>query len=161
MTDNNNSSNMMVCLLLVGVLIVILCICRSNSEHFSNHNRYVSYSNTPDYSDHSYADQLWTGRLAKDCYDKDVKDCTKYTNCGVCMKDGQQTCVPGDEEGPMFKGGCDRWGYVNYYDNRAYTGRYNRDHTNMYTGDYSVSRPWDHFYPDYEYWAPMPTGRVY
>jgi hypothetical protein len=65
------------------------------------------------------------------------------------MKDGVKECIPGDEQGPLFKEDCQGWIYTNYYDKFIF-----RDKCTTKT------RPWNTFYPEYEARYPSPISRA-
>ena len=73
----------------------------------------------------------------------------KYSNCGLCLKDGKQECIPGDVQGPLFKEDCEGWQHTNYYDRHIFGEKV-----------VTLSPPWSKFYPDYEARYPSPTSRA-
>jgi hypothetical protein len=81
-----------------------------------------------------------------------LNKCLNYSNCGVCLSKGNSpTCIPGDEEGPFYKEGCDKWMYTDMYD------RYNTN-----TKVTRLVDPWDKFYPtDYEASYPSPMIKAF
>jgi hypothetical protein len=90
--------------------------------------------------------QLRVGKRAVDCYRQEGKKCLDYENCGLCIKDGNATCMPGDEQGPLFKEGCQGWWYSNYYDNSIFGEKVT-----------TITPPYSMFYSDYE--SRMPSSR--
>lgn len=94
-------------------------------------------------------DPLWVGNRSLDCYKLDKRDCMKYSNCGLCVKDGKMECIPGDTQGPLFKEDCHGWMHTNYYDRYAFGERVT-----------TISPPWSMFYPDYEARYPSPQSRA-
>ena len=44
---------------------------------------------------------------------KTIDDCLNHDNCGMCMNNNKVKCVTGDNNGPLYTGGCDRWIYFN------------------------------------------------
>ncbi len=84
-----------------------------------------------------------------DCYRLNGKNCLKYANCGLCLKDGEVNCIPGDDQGPFFKEDCMGWLNTNIFDNHIFN-------------DERVLRgypPWNMFYPTDEARYPSPTVR--
>lgn len=96
-----------------------------------------------------YWNPRWLGKRHDDCYKLDERGCMKYSNCGLCVKDGKKQCVPGDEHGPFFKANCDAWMHTNVYDRHIFKEKV----TTYYP-------PWSHFYPDYEIFYPSPQTRA-
>ncbi len=94
-------------------------------------------------------DPLAVGQTSNDCYNLSKRDCMKYSNCGLCMKDGKMECIPGDEHGALFKEDCEKWIYTNYYDRHIFGEKV-----------VTVSDPWNAFYPEYEARYPSPTSRA-
>jgi hypothetical protein len=90
------------------------------------------------------------GQNFVDCYNLPPNKCLNYSNCGLCIKNGHPPkCIPGDEQGPLFKEGCDKWAYGDYYDRNNFAEKVVR-----------VVDPWDKFYPtDYEASYPSPISR--
>jgi hypothetical protein len=100
-------------------------------------------------AEHNEWDPASVGHKALDCYSLNKRDCMKYSNCGLCLKDGNQQCVPGDVQGPLFKDGCEQWMHTNYYDRFIFGERV-----------LTVSPPWSKQYRDYEVVYPSPTSRA-
>jgi len=88
-------------------------------------------------------DPIWFGKTSSDCYDETARDCMKYSNCGLCYKNGIKTCIPGDSYGPFFKDNCSNWEYMNYYDEHIFNDKIN-----------SITLPWNTRYPIYEIYYP-------
>ena len=98
--------------------------------------------------EHFQWDPLWVGRQSLDCYGENPKDCLAYSNCGLCYKNGQKRCLPGDTEGPFFEENCGAWKHTNYYD------RY------IFGEKVTTLRPsFDKWYPSYEVYYPSPIAR--
>lgn len=93
-------------------------------------------------------DPLWEGDVAEDCYVLSNNDCMKYSNCGLCKKDGIAKCIPGDDQGPYFKEDCEGWAYTDYRDKKIF----GEQHT-------TFSPAWNYFYSDYETYYPSPISR--
>lgn len=129
-------------LCIIGLFVYVNRVNRVNktTETFAH--------KTQQYSDNSLWDPVWTGKTANDCYALNKGTCTKYSNCGLCLKNGDFTCVPGDEQGPLFKDGCVRWMYTNYYDRYPF----NKKTT-------TIVPDWSYFYSDYEIKFPSPVSR--
>jgi hypothetical protein len=90
-------------------------------------------------------DPLWVGQRSLDCYKENKRDCMQYSNCGLCLKDGQMNCVPGDVQGPFFEDQCQHWIHTDYYDRHIFGEKVT-----------SISPPFSQFYPDYETYYPWP-----
>lgn len=110
----------------------------------------------PDFSAGSYWDPLWMGKslatplhgkTSLDCYSESKRDCVTYSNCGLCHSHGKTECVPGDEQGPLFKEGCNKWQYMNYYDRHIFGDKVER-----------TTRDWSYRYPDFLFY-PSPVSR--
>ena len=92
-------------------------------------------------------DPLWVGKVSSDCYSENHRDCMNYSNCGLCIKDGQKQCVPGDAQGAFFKEGCDQWQHTNYYDRHIFGEKVT-----------TITPSWDKFYPEFEAHWPSPVS---
>ena len=118
----------------VVVIIIIICL-------------FIMFTQK---KEHFQWDPLNVGQSSLDCYRlKKPKDCLKYANCGLCLKDGEVNCIPGDDFGPFFKQDCMGWLNTNIYDSHIFN-------------DERVLRgypPWNMFYPTYEARYPSPTVR--
>lgn len=147
-----------ICILIVLIIICMLLtmyttdnknVTESEVENYSNEvfDR-VNEGKNNDYWD-NLAHNLEGTKKADDCYKLNQRDCLKYYNCGLCMKDGVKECIPGDEQGPLFKEDCQGWIYTNYYDKFIF-----RDKCTTKT------RPWNTFYPEYEARYPSPISRA-
>ncbi|MCJ7636536.1 MAG: hypothetical protein MUO21_03520 [Nitrososphaeraceae archaeon] len=125
---------------LIIIIVLILTQNKSNNEHFSE-NINPLLSNVPT----TYGDPKWQGKLSSDCYTEKPENCLNFSNCGICMNNG--TCIPGDQDGPFFQGGCNGWLYSNYADRKIFNEKVT-----------SIVPPWDTFYPDYEATFPSPVS---
>ena len=85
--------------------------------------------------------------IANDCYSLSNETCNNYSNCGLCIKNGKSTCVPGDVHGPSFTESCQKWKYTNYHDRHIF----NESVT-------TITNPWNTIYPDYQIWYPSPVS---
>lgn len=129
--------------------------CENFDDHFMSDNKIPNQfnntsrrSNSSDDGEGFLWDPLWKGKRALDCYNLNKRDCMKYSNCGLCLKDGKSKCVPGDEQGPLFEENCEHWVHTNYYDRHIFDEKVTR-----------ISRPFDYHYPEYEVMYPSPTSR--
>ena len=139
--QNNLNKPYIVCTTIIILIVLLLPICiytiytKSKVEHYSNDLFDAIKKGEENYS----WNQLRVGERSTDCYKLEGKDCLKYSNCGLCAKDGKLQCIPGDEQGPLFKEDCQGWIYTNYYDNRIFGEKVT-----------SITQPWNTFYSDYE-----------
>lgn len=119
--------------IIAAVIIVILMIVLApdSQEGFDPDSHLVS--------EHDSWDQLSVGRKALDCYSLSNRDCMKYQNCGLCLKHGKMSCIPGDAKGPLFKQDCEQWKHTGYYDRYIFGEKV-----------LTVSPPWSKVYPEYE-----------
>lgn len=100
-------------------------------------------------TEHFQWDPKWVGKTSLDCYKETPQSCMEYSNCGLCLKDGYRTCIPGDEQGPFFKEDCDQWMHTNYYDRYIFGEKVT-----------TIRPPWSRFYSEYEAWYPNPRSRA-
>ena len=121
---------------LIYTIIVILVILFLMSNR-TIHNK-----------EHFYWNPLFKGQRSLDCYKLNKKDCMKYANCGLCLKDKKLTCIPGDYNGPFFKEDCLGWIHTNTYDRHMFDGERIRRRV----------PPWSMFYPTYEARYPSPRA---
>lgn len=148
-------------LILISILVILILIILAklfvnpnetvDTEHF-NWDRYpgkdsVGYYNIP--ADNNRWDTLWKGSTSLDCYKESQRDCMKYSNCGICYKNGNAQCIPGDDQGPLFDDQCENWSFVDYYDNYIFGEKVTK-----------TVPPWSRFAPDYEIWYPSPRARA-
>ena len=98
--------------------------------------------------EHFQWDPLSVGKTSLDCYGETPKDCMTYSNCGLCHKDGQQICLPGDVQGPFFEENCPAWEYTNYYDKYPFGEK-----------ETTITPSWDRFLPGFEQKFPSPIAR--
>ncbi len=138
------SKSIMRTLWLLVAIIIFYCVYNSlTMEGFTGDPHVLGQST------HGFQwDPLWVGRTANDCYNLHPDQCMQYSNCGLCQKGANIECVPGDEQGPLFKETCEGWGHTNYYDR----GIFGETVT-------TVTPPWSKIYPDYEAWYPSPVAR--
>lgn len=113
-------------------------------------NGFLNVEAFSDYSNNSQWDLLWpnyVGNHANDCYKLNNSNCLKYSNCGVCIKNGKTQCVPGDIDGPFFKDNCKYWTYDAKYGNNVISNK-----------EITTTLPWNKFYPEFEVRYPSPTS---
>lgn len=132
----------MINIMFILLLLILYLLC-------NNKNYKEGFYNVPDYSDNSMWDPDWVGKRSLDCYKQNKRNCMKYSNCGLCLKDGKMTCIPGDVQGPLFKEDCEGWIHTNYYDRHIFGEKV-----------VTISPPWSKFYPDYEARWPSPKSRA-
>jgi len=120
-------------LYLILIIIIILFILKQYKVE--PYNTIPSYS----YDDNTQWNPGWFGKRNNDCYKLDKRNCMKYSNCGLCVKDGHSTCVPGDIQGPFYTDRCSSWIYTDYYDRHIF-------------GEKVVTETpsWNVLYPEYE-----------
>ena len=130
--------------MLLPLLVLILCslliwifVIKCNSYNY-NHKK-----------EHFQWDPLAVGKTSLDCYTETTRDCTKYSNCGLCFKNGKGKCIFGDVNGPFTKANCDGWMYTNYYDRHIFGDK---------VTTYNV--PWSHIYNFYEVWYPSTVSNA-
>lgn len=142
-------------------LIIILVFCIIIGCLFGLINKLNKHPNIENYSNEIFDkqklgennddwNQLRNGQRSIDCYNLPLNKCTKYSNCGICLnKDGTSECVPGDNEGPLFKDDCDKWIHTDYDARHGLAETI----TNMVD-------PWSKYYAhDYEASYPSPISR--
>ena len=138
---------------ILGLVVFVLLFCSAAvlfaHEDNNNYTYYERYSSLPDYSENNEWDPRWVGKRSKDCYELNSSDCMKYSNCGLCIKNGTQKCIPGDHHGPLFKEGCQRWIHTDYRDRHIFGEK------NM-----TITPPYDYAYPYYEAVYPSPQSRA-
>jgi len=88
----------------------------------------------------------WHGEESQDCYTEKPENCLKFSNCGFCSNQCDK-CIPGDKDGPFYRGNCGKWLYSNYGDRHIFNEKVT-----------SVTSPWDRFYPGYEATFPSPVS---
>lgn len=130
--------------ILLPIIIYLIYICSTTPyktppkppiEAYSND----LFDNIKSGKENDFWVQTDAGMKAKDCYGLPRNECLRYSNCGICMKNGRSECMPGDEQGPFFKEDCQGWAYSNVYDRYIFGERVT-----------TVTPPWSMFYPDYE-----------
>lgn len=142
-------------LFVLSLCIIIACIFHfinkfnkhtPQQENYSNEvfDRIKESANNDDWN------QLRNGQRSVDCYNVPLDKCTKYSNCGICLTNNNKPeCVPGDNEGPLFKETCDKWVHTDY------DARHGLAQTIT-----NVVDPWSKYYAhDYEASFPSPTSR--
>lgn len=118
------------------LLFIIICLIffltkeNSNKEHFQ-------------------WDPLWVGKTSLDCYGETDRDCMKYSNCGLCHEYGKRVCMPGDNQGPYFKEGCDKWTHTDLYDRHIFGEKVT-----------TTGRDWSYRISDFPIYFPSPTSRA-
>jgi hypothetical protein len=136
-------------------ILAYLCFASLFAKEDNNNDpnkipkRVENYADLPDYSGNFAWDPRWLGDTNKDCYKLNEKDCLKYSNCGLCLSDGKAQCIPGDDVGPLFKEGCERWVHANYKDRSLFGER-----------TVSIVPPHDYRYHDYEALPVSPQSRA-
>lgn len=132
-------------MIIIVILLLLACL-------------FINSNNNNQVTEHFYFDPLWMGKsaisdihgkTALDCYKLNNRDCTKYSNCGLCHKDGESTCIPGDEQGPFWKEDCQYWTHTNFYDRHMFGEAYTQ-----------TTRPTTHFYSEFEARWPSPKIRA-
>ena len=131
-------------IIFVVAIIVIVHHYNNKIEGYSNE----LFLHIKEGKENNYWDQLREGRSSYDCYNHPNDKCMEYSNCGLCMKDGQINCIPGDVQGPFFKEDCQGWMYTNVYDRHIFKEKVA-----------TITPPWNRFYPDYETKYPSPQSR--
>ena len=152
--NNNLNKPTIVCSIIIILIVFFLPVCiyfiytKSNNvktkENYSNE----LFDTIKEGKDNYSWNQLRVGPRSTDCYKLKGNNCLKYSNCGLCVKDGNLQCIPGDEQGPLFKEDCQGWIYTNYYDNSIFNEKVT-----------SITPPWSMFYPEYEGRYPSPISR--
>lgn len=125
-------------MLLILLLILLLIFFYNTTEKFTTWEPKWLAGRTldKDWNDTNRTkwDPAWTNQTSKDCYLENIKDCTKYANCGICYKDGVKECIPGDYQGPFFKEDCELWEHTNFYDRFIFGEKVT-----------TISQPWNIF----------------
>jgi hypothetical protein len=135
--------------IIIFITLILIYIFGAYLFSKKNYEAYVSFPKEPDYAVRSVWDLNWVGPAHKDCYKLKDRDCMKYSNCGLCVLNGQMQCVPGDKHGPTFKEGCEQWIHTDYHDRHIFDEKVT-----------TVSPSFDYKYPDYEAWWPSPKSRA-
>lgn len=128
------------------LIILIFLLLLKLSDYILN---VEPFYNLPDYANHNYWDLNQVGKIANDCYELNDKDCIKYSNCGLCIKDDKLKCIPGDVQGPLFKEDCEGWIYTDYNDRYIFGEKVT-----------TMTPPWNKFYSEYEIRYPSPKSRA-
>jgi len=140
--------------IIIIITIIILFIIQTNkSNNSTNIENYRNdlFQDIELGQDNNYWNELEYdhGPNNIDCYKLNQRDCMKYANCGLCLKNGRKECVPGDTQGPFFKEDCEGWMHTDYYDRHIFNEKV-----------VTISPPWSKFYPDYEVRYPSPKSRA-
>ena len=137
------------------VLIILTAVILGKANALNSKTNIEFY--TPIYRPEKYPytnsrqdiwDHEWLGPVSDDCYKLNKKDCLNNSNCGLCIKDKNATCVPGDIHGPLFKETCQGWAHTDYYDRHIFGEKVTR-----------ITPSWSAFYSDYEARYPSPQSR--
>lgn len=137
-------------ILLIFIILIYLAIklCMHTAKGQLEHYQTDLFDHLAQGKENNSWNQLRQGRNAVDCYKLTGRQCMKYSNCGLCTdNDKVVQCIPGDEQGPLFKENCDLWHYTNYYDRYQFESKVP-----------NTSYPWSKFYPDYETRWPSPVA---
>jgi hypothetical protein len=106
--------------LIIAVLIFLFLLFNSN-----NSNEGFSLQSVPN-------------PKCLDCYYKKANECMDCGNCGICVNGRFSKCIPGDEHGPYFNDGCEKWIWKDHKKGKVY----NRP-------EIYESRPWNWNYKQY------------
>lgn len=114
-------NNIIIFITIFLVIFAIIIFYRKNKvkEHYQTD----LFNTIKQGKDNNSWDQLSTVPRHPNCYELKPGQCLKYPNCGLCTDGdhlGSVECVPGDEHGPLFKTGCNRWIYRNFYDRQNF-----------------------------------------
>ena len=134
---------------LIFIALILLIIYMVYNKSQVQPSVKEKFYNVPNTDKHSYWNPGFIGKRALDCYELNKSDCMKYSNCGICLKDGEQKCIPGDVQGPFFKEDCERWQHTNYQDRYIFGEKV-----------VTVTPSWNKFYPEYEARYPSPISRA-
>lgn len=146
---NRNTNKNIILTIIISIALYLIASYLFSKEDNNNFIYYEKYANLPDYSENVFWDPSWIGKVSNDCYELSKRDCMKYANCGLCRKDGKYQCIPGDNQGPLFKEGCDKWIHTNYRDRYIFKEKI-----------VTESPPHDYRYLDYEAHYPSPQSRA-
>jgi hypothetical protein len=127
--------------LIMGLLFVILIVILTKYSAYETFD--PSFASKETSWDHLTSDS----NTSLDCYKETPRNCMKYSNCGLCVKNNNLTCLPGDVQGPYFDEHCENWVYTNYYDRHIFGEKVT-----------TITPAWNKFYPDYEAWYPSPIS---
>ena len=145
------------------MLIVILIILFIGFVYFIILGKKEMYQNIPEYANNQIWNPKWVSnyrlydnnpiqnsKISSDCYSLDKNQCLKSPNCGLCHNENNEKfeCVPGDDNGPLFKSNCKKWIYVNYFDRYIYGNK------EIYVVD-----PWSKIYSEQLPGLPTPWSR--
>lgn len=122
-----------------GIFIYSIYVLVHSISIFDNNSEQFSVNSSSGFTNGFSWNNKWMGRQALDCYSLPSGECMNYGNCGLCLKDGVGTCVPGDEQGPLFKDDCQSWAYTNYNDRHVFGEKI-----------LTITNPWSTVLPDYE-----------
>lgn len=144
-------------ILITLIIIILFCLCMSNS------NTTEPYQNLPEYKNNQIWNPKWVSnyrlydgnpiqdsKVSSDCYSLNSNQCLKTPNCGLCHNEDNNKieCVPGDDDGPLFKANCKKWIYANYFDRYIYGNK------EIYVVD-----PWSKIYDEQKPGLPTPWAR--
>ena len=96
------------------------------------------------------SDPIQDSKITSDCYTLTNDQCIKSPNCGLCHSEynDKLECVPGDDNGPLFKSNCKKWIYTNYFDRYIYGNK-----------EISVVDPWNIIPNEQKPGLPTPWAR--
>lgn len=138
-------------IVIVAIIIIVLIILCYRRTTIKEHYQTDLFDTIKKSKDNNSWDQLSNVPRHPDCYKLSNNQCLNYANCGLC-KGGDHPnsleCVPGDEHGPLFKTGCGRWIYTNFYDGQNFGTRKVRS-----------TPSFDRFESFYEIMYPSPVSR--
>jgi hypothetical protein len=108
------------------IFLILYYLYNTSNEHYQSIPQYANnqiwnprwISNFDVYDGISIQDS----KITSDCYSLDKNQCLRTSNCGLCHNNynNKMECVPGDEDGPLFKDNCEKWIYTNNYDRFIY-----------------------------------------
>lgn len=137
----------MIYVLLFIIAVIIIWLLYTDYTDYNTTECFDPNENHPVSKVNYQQDPKWMGKTALDCYKQQPRDCLKYSNCGICMKDGIMQCKPGDVNGPFFEDQCNNWIFKNVYDRRIFKEEVT-----------TVSPPWNRFLPEFEVFFPEPSS---
>lgn len=132
-------SNLLTILILL-IIIATIGILINNKNTNTNTKEHFAFP-----EEHNQWIPRWEGNTTEDCYNTPVNSCLKYTNCGICLNEGDPKCLPGDIDGPLFSTQCNRWVYSDYWPKHMFDEKITTN-----------TLPFNHFYQHYEVYYPSP-----